>query len=171
MGLEHRPTFALEVASPLERVQSRLRSDLTAPWLEVRWARTPAMPDQGQPTNHLILVHQPELRSFWSPWLTLDLHAVSDAQTRVAGRFSPHPSLWIGFMFAYLGLAALSLFALLFAFSQWSLGKPPVALWALCGTGALTVGLWAAGKLGERRARTQMEELRQVLEGAVRESP
>jgi len=86
--------------------------------------------------------------------------------THLAGRFSPHPTVWTAFAFGYLALGVLSFFASVFAYSQWSLGSTPSALWALGSFALIAVAMWWSAQVGQRLARGQMIELRLLLEAA-----
>ncbi|MBT9558639.1 MAG: hypothetical protein IV100_21595 [Myxococcales bacterium] len=176
MTFEHRPTFSVEVPLPLAQVQDRLHAGLVGPAYEVRWARSlhGQSPTGGasRRADHLVLTFKPEHRHFWSPWLNLDVdqrEATDGAViTRITGRFSPHPTVWTGFAFSYLGLGVLAFFSSIFAYSQRSLGGTPTGLWGLLACAVLAVVLLWSSWVGQRLARDQMIELRRLLEAGVR---
>lgn len=169
MSLHHRPTFALTVPAAAESVQLRLQHQLVDPRLEVTWARTPGAGAASERTEtHALITFRAEHRHFWSPWLHLDLLVEAD-QTRVSGRFSPHPSVWTGFAFGYLTLAVLSFFALVFGYSQSTIGSSPVALGAIPIAAAIAAMMWWSAQIGQRLARDQMAQIRAQLQEALGE--
>lgn len=167
MSLHHRPTFALTVPAAAESVQLRLKQRLTDPKLEVTWARTPGAGAAAERAEtHVLITFRPEHRHFWSPWLHLDL-MVEPQHTRISGRFSPHPSVWTGFAFGYLALAVLSFFALVFGYSQSTIGSSPVALGAIPIAAAIAALMWWSAQIGQRLARDQMGQIRAQLQEAL----
>lgn len=174
MSLHHRPTFALQVPQSPHAVQQRLKERLVDPQLEVKWARPPGgasggeLPERERLISHVLITFRKEQRHFWSPWLHLDL-TERDGQAHLSGRFSPHPSVWTGFAFAYLVLAVVSFFALVFGYSQWAIGGAPAALGVLPMTAAIAASLWWSAQLGQRLARVQMAQIRGQLDEALGE--
>lgn len=149
-----RPTF--EISFPIEPDQaidrlSKLLDDSDFP-ITGRIAGT-----------HLMLVIPPDRRHFWSPWLNIEVeeHTLDHADTSasVRGRFSPNPSVWTGFMLAYISLATCIFFASMFAIAQWMMDKPPSSL-KLIPIFIIAAGLmyWAS-LMGQRLAQEQMHEL------------
>lgn len=174
MSLHHRPTFALEVPQRAQAVQDLLKERLMDPRLEVKWARAPGGgsgdvdSERGRLVSHVLVTFRQDQRHFWSPWLNLDL-IERDGHAHLAGRFSPHPSVWTGFAFAYMALSVTSFFALVFAYSQWAIGSAPAALGVLPVTAALAASLWWSAQIGQRLARTQMATIRALLDQALGE--
>jgi hypothetical protein len=133
----------------------------------------------------------------WSPWLHLDVHAItqtrSDANdintsdintsltvsassdtehgapfiTELHGRFSPHPSLWSAYMFGYLLIGTLSFFSIMFGYAQHASGNKPTAWWAVPICLVPAVLMWWASLVGQRFARSQMHQLRTVIDQAL----
>ena len=169
MSLHLRPTFAIEIAEPFGVVLRRMRQQLQAPDVLVRWARTPGggLAQLRDDQDHVVLCMVESQRHFWSPWLMLDVQP-SRVGTQLCGRFSPHPSVWTGFAFAYLVLAVVGCFSLIFAGAMHlSGGRPWAAIGApLCA--AVALGLWWASQLGQRLAAGQMLVLRSCVDGGVR---
>ena len=167
MSLHHRPTFALHAAATAESVQLRLQERLTDPRLQVTWARTPgAGAATERSESHVLVTFRAEFRHFWSPWLNLDLQS-EDRGARVSGRFSPHPSVWTGFAFGYLVLTVVSFFALVFGYSQTTIGTTPVAFGVLPVSLAIAAAMWWSAQIGQRLARDQMAQIRALLEEAL----
>lgn len=170
MSLHHRPTFALYAPAAAESIQLLLQQRLTDPRLEVTWARTPgAGAASERAESHVLITFRPDLRHFWSPWLHLDLK-VDDQGTRLAGRFSPHPSVWTGFAFGYLVLTVVSFFALVFGYSQSTIGSTPLALGVLPVSAAVAVVMWWSAQIGQRLARDQMAQIRGLLAESLGDS-
>ncbi len=166
-SLHHRPTFALRVPAAAESVQIRLQQRLVDPRLEVTWARTPGAAAASDRTEtHVLITFRADHRHFWSPWLHLDLQ-VEEHQTRVHGRFSPHPSVWTGFAFGYMSLAVVTFFALVFGYSQTVVGTSPVALAVIPVAVAIAALMWWSAQIGQRLAREQMTQIRALLEEAL----
>ena len=118
--------------------------------------------------NHMLLTLKDRERHFWSPWLQLEVRAeVGSEQTRVKGRFSPHPSIWMGFVLAYLALGTLALFASVFAASQWMVGSEPYALWAIPVCGLIAALIYLATRMGQGWAKRDMTELWQAVRDSL----
>lgn len=112
--------------------------------------------------DHALVSFVQSKRHFWSPWLHLELQKL-DADRKIFGRFSPHPSIWTGFMFAYLSLGILTFFATVTGLAQGTLGKSPWAFWGIpvCVLSAAT--LWLAARAGQQLAREQMDEMTELV--------
>ena len=63
-------------------------------------------------SNHAMISIVERERHFWSPCLNLEYREF-DSSNELLGRFSPHPSIWTGFIFAYLPLVMLAFFSLI----------------------------------------------------------
>lgn len=114
----------------------------------------------------LVLTVAAAEQRIWSPWLTIEVTPRGDG-AHVFARFSPHPSVWTGFAFAYLGLGVVLAFSLMFAFSQVIAGGAPWPLIVSAGTTFVIGALWLAGQLGKRLAHEQMEAMRGEYERAL----
>lgn len=163
-----RPTFHLDRPEPYADVAGRLRQRLNGAQFDAKWARTPGSHENGlrDERDHIIVCLHPPFRHFWSPWLHLEVQG-DDAGTRIEGRFSPHPSVWSGFAFAYLALSVICFFSLVFASAQLLLGQVPWASGISLACVAIGAGLWWAAQLGQGLATAQMELLRAALDGAL----
>ncbi len=171
MSLELRPTFTLGLDEPTGAVLRRLRAQMHAPGVEVRWARQPgggAPSSVREDQDHVVLCVDVATRHFWSPWLMLDI-AQHDGGTHLHGRFSPHPSVWTGYAFCYLTLTAIGFFSLIFAWaSQLSgSGRPSVGLIApVCAL--IAFAMWWVSQVGQRLARDEMVLLRACVDAGLR---
>ena len=107
-----------------------------------------------------------EDRHFWSPQLHLSLDDGED-QTLIHGRFSPHPTVWSGFLALYLAIAFGGLIGVIFGLSQWTLGVTPTALLAGPAAIVLSAVVYLAARTGRRLGRDQMAELSTFLVDAI----
>ncbi len=105
-------------------------------------------------------------RHFWSPQLHLALDDGED-QTLIHGRFSPHPTVWSGFLALYLAIAFSGIVGVIFGTSQWTLGVTPTALLAGPVAIVLTGAVYLAARTGRRLGRDQMMELSTFLADAT----
>jgi len=102
-------------------------------------------------------------RHFWSPWMNLEIRE-TDTGRHVFGRFSPHPSIWTGFMFAYLAIAAIVSFAAMFGLSQQLSGQPPWAYYIIPIGLIIATILWFAAKAGQNLANDEMQQMKASIE-------
>ena len=107
-------------------------------------------------------------RHFWSPWMHLEVR-VGDAGPTVFGRFSPHPSIWTGFMFSYLSIAVIAFFAAMFGVSQQLSGQSPWAYYVIPGVLLLALILWFAAKTGQNLAQDEMKQMKARVEACLNE--
>ena len=120
--------------------------------------------------HHLMLSLRDQKHHMWSPWLQLEVRSeIGQDETRVYGRFSPDPSIWMGFVLVYMTLGTLALFSLTFAVSQWMLQSPPSALWIVLGSAAVAFSMWTATRIGQGMAADEMTELQQAVEDCLQE--
>ncbi|MCA9634183.1 MAG: hypothetical protein KC766_41345 [Myxococcales bacterium] len=169
MSLGFRPTFHFEVTCSSREVRKRLHARLAEMPVVLGVTQIPGGGAGGDlASDHLTLSIPEADRHFWSPWLNLEIVPHGNG-TQLSGRFSPHPSVWTGFMFAYLALSVLTFFALVFAAALSMSGGAPwtLGLAGLCV--AAMILLWWASQVGQRLALSQMEELRGILDGALGE--
>ena len=155
MSVRMRPRF--EVVVPCLTASEHLRSALV---------RDDAM-CRGEVFGRHAVIHVPEAEEhLWSPFLSLDLVAQRDG-TLVRGLFGPKPSIWSLFVAAYGVCAILVVFALGFAYAQWSIGQAPSALAVvpLAGVGALVTTGFA--RYGQWKGRAQMDQLRTFVDDAL----
>lgn len=102
-------------------------------------------------------------RHFWSPQMHLALEITDPAGSFIRGRFSPHPTVWSGFLALYLAIAFSGIIGVIFGASQWTLGTPPTGFIAGPAAIFLTVVVYLAARVGRRLGRDQMARLRQFL--------
>ena len=154
-----RPTFVLHVPYSADEASDRLQDLLRTENPKVR----------GQAVqHHMMLTLKDRERRFWSPWLSLEIRKeVGVDDTRVYGRFSPEPGLWMGFMMTYFALGVIACFAAVWGTSQWVLNAPPTALWILPLAAVLALALWVATRMGQGLAAEEMQQLRAVIEESL----
>ena len=153
-----RPRFRFIANFAMEDVTERLRAAMEAP----------DAPVAGKVLRDFAVLRVlPEAQHFWSPELTLQLHPQEDGDTLVRGLFGPRPSVWTGFACFHIFAIFISLIALLFGLSQWSLGIKPFGLWLTPIPLILTLSAFGIALIGQRLGEDQMRSLRMFLEEAV----
>ena len=116
-------------------------------------------PFTGRVLNEFVVLRiLPRDQHYWSPELTLQLHKAEDG-TLIRGLFGPRPAVWTMFAAFYVFALFLSLIALLFGLSQWSLDMTPYGLWLLPIPLGLVLIAYIISQVGQRLGRGQMEEL------------
>lgn len=170
MGFAFRPGFSIDVDVPSGDLVERLDGSLRGMPLQLRRTRLPgggADERARRQRDHLVLTVLPDARHFWSPWLTVEVEPKGTG-AKVSAIFSPHPSLWTGYMFGYLSLSVIAMFSLIFAGSVAMTGGSSLwSLWVAGGAVLGVVGMWWASQIGQRLAATQMDELHAALDRAV----
>ncbi len=152
-----RPTFSLNTELSANEVMRCVQSGL----------EHCAEKYHGQFTSrHAMISINPPQRHFWSPWLHLEVRE-SESGREVFGRFSPHPSIWTGFMFAWLVIAVLIFFAAMFGISQQIAGENPWALYLIPVLFLIALGLWIGSQAGQRLAHDEMIRMKSSIEQCV----
>ncbi len=164
LAVQLRPTFQLKTDLGEEELIRRVQNAFSR-----RSDAASSTAFQGQFTgNHAMISFVESKRHFWSPWMHLEFRS-EDQQRVISGRFSPHPSIWTGFMFSFLAIACLTLFSAMFGVSQQLSGEAP---WAYC---AIPIGLlvaallWFVSKTGQKLAQVEMEEMRSQIEACLKD--
>lgn len=122
---------------------------------------------QGQfAGDHAMISIVESKRHFWSPWMHLEIRERESGRI-VFGRFSPHPSIWTGFMFAYLAIAVIVFFATMFGISQQLSAQTPWAYYVIPGGGLLAIILWFAAKTGQNLAQQEMRQMKAKVEACL----
>ena len=179
MSLKSRPTFAVDLEESPSAVLARLQTQLGAPGVQVRWARTPGgggahAVGQAGAGDHFALTIEDARRHFWSPWLMVDVSA-GDRGTHVFARFTPHPSVWTGYAFAYMTLASIGFFSLIFAYACSVSGSHGGATawipWIAPVCAGVAFLLWASAQVGQRLARAEMDDLKHCLDAGLAAGP
>ena len=153
------PTFEIPIASESKDVLESIKSGVE------KNAKI-----QGQfRDGHGLIWFDPTSRSFWSPWLHLDFRVRDDAKV-LFGRFSPHPSVWTAFMFSYLVLSVVAFFGIILGSSQVLMSNPAWGFALVPTCLVLALILWFVSQFGERLARDEMLEMRQILDKTMQYS-
>lgn len=156
-----RPRFIAEVDCRVEEVMAALAEDpaRSAAGIEGRFSE-----------RHGVLRVDTSERRFWSTQLGITIEAPRagadgpEVPTRVLGVFSPHPEIWTGYVFAVGTLAGISVFGVVYAIVQLSMGNAP---WCLLGSviatllGAL---VYTSTLVGQGLTADEMYRLRRYLD-------
>lgn len=164
-----RPTFEETLPTSIPRVTAQLIAGLRDPASEVR--------GKVGLKSAEIVVKRGE-RHFWSPYLSLAFDE-RDGRSIMFGRFSPHPSVWSGFIASYSILGSIAIFAGIYAFAQWSIGQSPTALYVFGGALFFLCTSFGSTFIGQSMGSDQMYVMRhfvdrcaeRAVEGARTEDP
>jgi len=162
-----RPRFIVEVSCRAGHVMEALRDGI---------APSEERIEGHFSERHGVLTIPEGERQFWSTQLGL---TVEDARldgdgaqrpTRVLGVFSPHPEVWTAYVFAIGTLTAISIFGVMYAVVQLTMGHAPWAL--LVSLIALLIGglLYTSTLVGQGLAAGEMYELRSYLDARLDEA-
>lgn len=165
MALGFRPTLELDLACSSRDALDRVCRHFATTNLLVRRTRPPGGGrDSARDADHVVITLPEAQRQFWSPWLTIEIEPVG-AGAHVLAKFSPHPSVWTGFMFGYLALGLVAAVAATIGASALALGSAQSWAWWFAGGAALAMlGMWIASQIGQRLAHDQMAVMREELE-------
>lgn len=114
--------------------------------------------------EHIYIRFKKADTTFWSPQLHLELTSFEEGISKIHGVFGPNPTLWTFFMFLHFGIGTLFIILGVFAYSNYSLGHD-VTYW-LAGMFFLVLlwfALYAFGRMGKVKGRTQMSQLKDYL--------
>jgi hypothetical protein len=117
--------------------------------------------------NFVCLRIREEDRHFWSPRLNLSIEESADGHTRIEGTYGPNANVWGLFLYGYLLIGSLGLFAGVFGFAQWMIGMRPWGFWILGGLGCLATALYATAQFGQKLGARQMFMIHQAYEAAI----
>ena len=111
--------------------------------------------------NHVIIDVTEEIRHFWSPQMNFRFTLDEDQPkiTQVKGIIGPRPATWTLFMFFYFLIGTLGFFISSFGLAKWSLGEYSITIWAVPIALLIMLTAYAAGKLGEKLGKDQVELL------------
>lgn len=159
-----RPTFQLETKMSAIDAMKCIQASF-------RKSKLPDDPDQNRNSfyngqfagDHAMISIVDSKRHFWSPWMHLEIRA-NDTGQQIFGRFSPHPSIWTGFMFSYLSIGVIVFFAIMFGVSQQLSGQSPWAYYVIPIGLIIAMILWFAAKAGQNLAQDEMQTMKSVLE-------
>jgi len=158
-----RPRFVLDVESGVEEIMIALR----------RHVASSEPPLAGIFSEHHGVVRIPdERRHFWSPQLDILVERVDESPhaARVVGRFSPHPPIWLAFVFTYGVLFVLGVAGLMYAAAELSLGRLPWCLVSTLAAAAMGAFVYGATFIGQGLGADEMYELRTWLDRCLGEA-
>lgn len=161
-AVELRPTFLLNTKLSEEEASQRIRQSFAA----VDQSTGPNYHGQFNGRHAMISIDETQ-RHFWSPWLHLEVRDDSPSQSVVAGRFSPHPSIWTAFMFSFFAIGCVTLFAGMFGVSQQMSGQSPWAYFVIPVGLIVALVLWFISKTGQKLAHAEMEQMRARVESCL----
>jgi hypothetical protein len=153
-SIQLRPRFRAQTPLSLAELTSRLRTELERP---------DALFDGKVLKEFAVLRILAKDQHYWSPELSLQLEQLEDG-TLVRGLFGPRPAVWTMFAGFYTFTIFLSLIALLYGLSQWSLNMVPYGLWMLPVPLVLLVSAYATALVGQRLGQEQMQELHHFVD-------
>lgn len=168
--VQMRPTFQLETDLSTEETMKRIQNLVT---VDTDPSDHPSSPTespnfQGQFTrDHALITICENKRHFWSPWMHLEVRS-ADPVRHIVGRFSPHPSIWTGFIFSYLAIGVLMFFAMMFGVSQQLSKQSPWAYYVIPIGLVIALVLWFASKAGQKLAHDEMAQMKSKLEQSLR---
>lgn len=152
-----RPRFEIVSKRPPAEVLARLREQIDRA----------DCPCSGQIAGkHVHLRVQEKDRRLWSPHLDVDVEPY-DGGALLRGHFGPHPEVWTLFVALYAVLAFAAMVGLLFGASQWMLGTPPTAFWAVPAALVLAAVIYGLALIGQRLSQDHMRRLRAFIEKAA----
>lgn len=157
MPVRMRPRFEVVAPCPAQMAAERLQEALDRPGAACR----------GRVFGgHAVLYVSESEERVWSPFLSVDMGGHREG-TLVRGLYGPKPSVWSLFVASYAICGFMAVFAVGFAFAQWSIGQAPwaLAVFPLAALGALVT--YALARYGQRRGREQMVGLRQFLDDSL----
>ncbi len=152
-----RPTFLLDTRLSDEEVMGCIKQGLAD------------CPEDfhGQFTRqHAMISIDESKRHFWSPWMHLEIRD-GNPNRAVFGRFSPHPSIWTGFMFSYLSLVVLIFFSAMLGISQQMTGLVPWGYYLIPAWLLVAGILWLVSKVGQNLARDEMQFMKESVEACL----
>lgn len=150
-----RPNFKIPVTGHGRAVLARL-NDLLA---------EPDAPFMGHVlTEHAYLRLPRDQRTMLSPNLDLELLTDAHGETVLHGRFSPHPSVWTGFVAVFATMGLLGLCGLIYGLAQLTVQETPWAMLAAPISLALIAFVYGAAFIGQGLSSDQMYALRAFVE-------
>lgn len=152
-----RPTFEETLPTSIARVTSELIDAL-------KDEHAPVRGKVGRLSAEIVIVRAE--RVFWSPHLSLAFDE-RDGRAIMFGRFSPHPSVWSGFVASYALFAIIAICGSIGGYSQWSIGQRPTALYAVL---MAMVGFgtsYGAAFIGQSMALDQVYAMRHFVDRCI----
>lgn len=153
-----RPRFKKYYDLPAEKVEDIIKEKLDSS------TDFSASVDRG----HFTIRIKSEDRHYWSPQLNLSFEE-EENRTLIRGLYGPAPNVWTIFLFAYLAIGVLSIFALFLGFSYWMLGKEIQILWALPILAVSALLVYMIAQFGQKIGAEQTFRLNRFMESCFHE--
>ena len=113
--------------------------------------------------THAYLRLPRDSRSLLSP--NLDLQLLGEGgKVSLRGRFTPHPSVWMGFMAVFFTLALIGLAGLMYGFAQMTVDETPWAMLAAPICFGLIAFVYGAAYVGQGLVQDEMYAMRAWVE-------
>jgi len=153
-----RPQFSQIVNLSLEATRDRLLHSLAqqAPGFEVK----------SFPAYICLHILEQE-RHFWSPRLALSLQATPEGGTRIEGTYGPDAEVWSLFLYGYIGVGMLGIFAGIVGGTQLMIGSDPWGLRVLAGLAVIAALMYLSAQLGQKLGAWQTFQLHQAYQTAI----
>lgn len=121
----------------------------------------------GQVMEHIIILKIPEKeRHFWSPELSINLEETEEG-TIIRGLYGPNPTVWTMFMFAYIGIGIMAMFALMVAITNIMLEKGYLFVFIFSGLCIAGLGLYLIAQFGQKMGVEQTFTLHHFFEETI----
>lgn len=101
--------------------------------------------------------------NFWSPQLVVQMRPNPTGGTLLEARFGPDPYVWALYLLLGGALLLITVWAVIFGLTQWSLKQEPSALWVAPGAAVLGALVYGASFVGQGLGSDQMYHLRATL--------
>lgn len=109
-------------------------------------------------------------RHFWSPRLTLSLESAEEGKTVIEGIYGPNANVWSLFLYGYLIVGTLAVFAACIGLVQVMIDHTPWGLWVLGLMLAAVIILYVVAQFGQKLGVQQTFVLHQAYESAIGQS-
>ena len=108
--------------------------------------------------DHIFLKIPKDQQHYWSPHMEVVVkkYYEDETKTSVSCLIGPKPSIWLMFVFMYVGIGVLALFGGLYGLVKWNLGKESIFIWAIPLAIILCSIIYLTSKYGQRKGRDQM---------------
>ncbi len=127
----------------------------------------PDAPCNGTVSFHHALLRMPDEQAhFWSPRLTVQVEE-HEQGSLLRCLFGPNPSVWTLFIAIYAAVGFGGMVALIWGYSQYTLGMDASVLWLAPIAAGIGLTAWIVAWFGQRLGRDQMIILQRFLENTV----
>lgn len=153
--LQLRPRFEKTVIKPLgeitdksKRLKDRLKPDFIINNLD----------------NHIWIYIGKENKKVYSPHLHLELEELKNGSTKVKGLYGPDSGLWTMFIFLHFLVAGVFIIFSVFAYSNWTLGRPfGIQLAIMIFMVTIWFSLYFTARNNRKKGMPQAHELQKVM--------